>query len=152
MTNLEYSIEVKANKAHVWNTMLEPGKYEYWVKAFSEGSRFEGKWEQGATVRFVDPNMGGTKAILEIFDPHNCILAKHIAIITDDGRVETYSEVAKQWIGTIEKYEFLEHEGKTTLKIEMKTHPAFVEMFDSCWPKALENIKLLCEDQSKVIA
>ena len=152
MTNLEYSIVIKANKAHVWRTMLEPGKYEYWVKAFSEGSRFEGKWEQGATVRFVDPNMGGTKAILEIFDPHNCILAKHISIITDDGRVDTDSEVAKQWIGTTEKYEFLEHEGKTTLKIEMKTHPAFVEMFDSCWPKALENIKSLCEEQSTGIA
>ena len=114
MKKLEYSIEIRANKAHVWKTMLEPEKYEQWVKAFSEGSRFEGRWEQGATVRFVDPNMGGTKAILEIFDPHNCILAKHIAIITDDGREETDGEVAKQWIGTTEKYEFLEHEGKTT--------------------------------------
>ncbi len=94
MKKLKYSIKINANKAHVWNILLEPGKYEQWVKAFSEGSRFEGRWKQGATVRFVDPNMGGLKAILEIFDP------------------------------------------------------PFIEMFDSCWPTAFENIKLLPEDQS----
>lgn len=84
---------------------------------------------------------------MEIFDPHNCILAKHIAIITDDGREVTDSEVAKQWIGTTEKYAFFEHEGQTTLTIEMNTHSSFVEMFDSFWPKALENIKLLSEEK-----
>jgi hypothetical protein len=147
MKKLEYLIEINADKIHVWKTMLEPGKYEQWVKAFSEGSRFEGRWEQAATVRFVDPNIGGTRAILEIFDPHDCILAKHIAMITADGREETDSEAAKQWIGTSEKYVFIEHEGKTTLTIEMNTHPSFVEMFDACWPEALENIKLLSAEQ-----
>ena len=146
MHELKYSIKINANISHVWNTMLEPGKYEQWVKAFSEGSQFEGRWEQGATVRFVDPNMGGTKAILEIFEPHKCILAKHIAMITKEGNEETDSEVAKQWIGTTEKYVLSKSRGKTILTIEMSTHPAFVEMFDSCWPKALENIKSLSED------
>jgi hypothetical protein len=61
--------------------LLAPGKYEQWVKAFSEHSQFEGRWEAGATVKFVDPNMGGSKAILEIFEPPHCILAKHIAMI-----------------------------------------------------------------------
>lgn len=101
MKKLSYSID--ADRSHVWNTMLEPGKYEKWVKAFSENSRFEGQWEVGATVKFVDPNMGGTKAILEIFDPHKCILAKHVAMITEEGHEETDSEAAMQWIGTTEK-------------------------------------------------
>jgi hypothetical protein len=61
---LEYSITIDARKIHVWETMFRAGKYEQWVKAFSENSRFEGRWEQGATVRFIDPNMGGSKAIL----------------------------------------------------------------------------------------
>lgn len=38
MKKLEYSIKINANKIHVWKTMLEPGKSEQWVKAFSEGS------------------------------------------------------------------------------------------------------------------
>ena len=70
--------------------------------------------------------------ILEIFDPHDCILAKHVAIITEEGNEETDSEVAKQWIGTTEKYVFSESDGKTTLTIEMSAHQSFVEMFDSC--------------------
>jgi hypothetical protein len=82
MKKLSYSIKIDADRSHVWNTMFEPGKYEQWVKAFSENSRFEGQCEGGAIVKFVDPNMGGTKAILEIFNPHKCILAKHVAMIT----------------------------------------------------------------------
>jgi hypothetical protein len=143
MIKLEYSIKINANKAHVWKTMLEPGKNEQWVKAFSEGSRFEGKWEQGATVRFVDPAMGGTKAILEIVDPYDGIRAKHIAMITDDGKEETDNDTARRWIGTTEKYEFFEHQGQTTITIEMNTHSSFVDMFDACWPKARDNMKRL---------
>lgn len=148
MKQLQYSIEIDADKSHVWRTMLEPGLYEQWVKAFSEASRFEGKWAQGETVRFVDQNMGGTQAILEIFKPYDCILAKHIAMISQDGKEDTESDGAKQWIGTTEKYLFSESAGTTTLTVEMATHPSFAEMFDTCWPKALENIKALAENQS----
>ena len=59
MKGLKYSMKIDSDKVHVWKTMLEPGKYEQWVKAFSTDSRFEGKWEQGATVRFIDPSLGG---------------------------------------------------------------------------------------------
>ena len=145
MHKLKYSIKIDAARAHVWKTMLAPDTYEQWVKAFSENSRFEGKWEQGATVRFVDPNMGGTKAILETFEPLQCILARHTAIITQEGHEDTDSEAAKQWIGTTEKYLLSETEGETILTVEMGTDPAFVEMFDACWPKALEKIKALSE-------
>jgi hypothetical protein len=125
--------------------MLEPKKYEQWVKAFSENSQFKGSWEEGAIVYFIDPGMGGTKAILEKFDPYNCILAKHIAMVAKDGSEDTESETAKQWIGTIEKYIFTEESGKTILTVEMTTDVAFKGMFETCWPKALENIKLLVE-------
>ncbi len=145
MVQLKYSIMINANKTHVWTTMLAPGKYEQWTKAFSDDSRFEGRWEQGATVRFVDPRMGGSKAVLDIFQPHECILARHIAMITAAGHEETDSEAAHQWIGTQEKYVFAEDGGKTILTIEMRTHPSFVEMFDACWPQALDAIRALAE-------
>ena len=147
MKQLDYSIRIEASNSHVWETMLEREKYEQWVKAFSENSTFEGTWEQGGTIHFVDPNLGGTKAILEIFEPPNCILAKHVALIGKDGIVDTTSEAAKQWIGSTEKYIFLEHEGHTDLKIEMNTDEAFEEMFNTCWPEALENLKALSEAQ-----
>ena len=91
---------------------LNLGKFKQWVNAFSENSQFEGQWETGATVKFVDPNKGGTKAILEVFAPHRCMLAKHVAMITEGGNEETDSEAAMQWIGTTEKYVLSESEGK----------------------------------------
>jgi uncharacterized protein YndB with AHSA1/START domain len=147
MKKLSYSISIDAHRTHIWNTILAPGKYEQWVKAFSDNSSFAGKWGQGETVRFVDPNLGGTKAIVEIFEPYDRIVVKHVAMIAEDGREETDSDIAKQWIGTIEKYVFAEHNGQTTLTIEMDTHQAFVDMFDACWPKALEKIKIISEDE-----
>ena len=67
MKELSYSIEIDTDRSHVWKTMLEPEKYEQWVKAFSENSRFEGQWEAGATVRFVDPNMGWNEGDIRDF-------------------------------------------------------------------------------------
>ena len=147
MEKRTYSIDIKAVKSHVWNTMLEPGKYEAWVKAFSANSQFIGEWKQGATVRFVDPALGGTKAVLEIFEPYETIVAKHHALITKEGEEDGESEEAQQWIGTLEKYFFSESEGWTTVTVEMVTHQAFVEMFDACWPEALEHIKALSEKE-----
>ena len=106
MEKRTYTIDINADKSHVWNTMLEPGKYEAWVKAFSANSQFIGEWKQGATVRFVDPALGGTKAVLEIFEPYETIVAKHHALITKEGEEDRESEEAQQWIGTLEKYFF----------------------------------------------
>lgn len=145
MKQLNYSITIDADRSHVWEIMLAPGKYEQWVKAFSENAQFEGRWEAGATVKFIDPNMGGSKAILEIFEPPHCILARNIAMISADGNEDKDSEAALQWVGSTEKYLLTEFDGTTTLTIEMQTHPAFVEMFDTCWPTALNTIKTLCE-------
>ena len=149
MPLLEYSIKIHGKKDHVWETMLKPGKYEQWAKAFSENSQVKGKWEQGETVTFFDPSCGGTRAVLEIFDPHTCILAKHIAVVDEKGNEETDSEGAKKWIGTIEKYVLSESDNVTTLRIEMNTHESFVEMFDASLPKALENIKRLSEQTTE---
>ncbi|MDJ0782679.1 MAG: SRPBCC domain-containing protein [Desulfosarcinaceae bacterium] len=145
LQTLRYSIRIDAARSHVWDTMLAPDTYAQWVSAFSPDSRLEGTWEQGATVRFVDPNMGGTEAVLDVVDPHRCIRARHVAMVTQAGEVDTTSEAARQWIGTTETYLLSEAEGVTQLTIEMATHSAFVEMFDECWPKALEKIKALCE-------
>ena len=145
MQKLNYSVIINAEKSHVWDTMLDPEKYPQWVKAFSANSQFVGEWKRDAIVKFIDPNMGGTKAILEEFEPYECILAKHISMVNKDGSEETENEMAKKWIGTTEKYIFKELKNSTELIIEMNTHCDFSEMFNNCWPKALELLKGLSE-------
>jgi len=145
MEKLRYLITINASKQHVWATLLSPETYTQWVKAFSENSQFIGEWKEGAEVRFVDPTMGGTKARLEVFSPYDRILAKHIATITKEGIEETEGEMTETWIGTTEEYLLQEENGATELAIVINTHPDFKEMFDTCWPKALETIKRLSE-------
>ena len=145
MKTLNYSIKINAPKQKVWNTMLEKESYKKWASAFSTDSQYEGEWKQGNYMNFYDPNMGGTKAILEIVDHPNKILAKHVAILSKDGVEETKSEIAKKWIGAKEEYTFTEKDGKTELKIEIKTHEDFAQMFNEGWDKALKLLKELCE-------
>lgn len=145
MIKLNYSIEIEADKEHVWKTMLSPGTYEQWVKAFSANSKFIGEWKQGETILFFDSNLGGSKALLEILDPYNEILAKHVSMVDKNMNENNEDEMSKKWIGSTERYSFKEAGNKTKLEIEMNTDEAFEKMFNSSWPKALEIIKSLSE-------
>ena len=145
MKTLNYSIEIKASKEHVWKTMLDAETYNQWANAFSAESQYEGEWKQGTTIKFIDPNLGGTKALLEEIIPFEKICAKHIAIINKDGGEDLDSEIAKKWIGATETYHFVENEDQTLLKIEVETPPDFENMFNEGWAKALPLLKELCE-------
>ncbi len=143
---LHYSVTINASKEKVWNTMIDSKKYNQWAKAFSADSQFDGQWKQGAHINFIDPAMGGTKALLEEIKPHDRIHARHIAMINKDGSEDRESEVAKKWIGTTETYTFQENNGLTELFIETRTDEAYEKMFSNSWPKALELLKALCEE------
>jgi hypothetical protein len=125
--------------------MLESETYQKWIKAFSSDSRFIGEWKQGEIILFFDPNLGGSRATLEIFNPYDEILAEHISMIDKDGNEKNEDEMAKKWIGSTERYSFIESADNTILEIEISTDETFTEMFNTGWPKALEIIKYLCE-------
>jgi hypothetical protein len=125
--------------------MLDKETYQKWVKAFSANSKFIGEWKQGETILFFDSNLGGSKAVLEIFNPYNEILAKHFSMVDKDMNENNEDEMSKKWIGTTEKYSFTETGDNTKLGIEMTTDETFSKMFNTSWPKALDIIKSLCE-------
>ena len=145
MEELRFEIRINSPKTVVWNTLIDAKKYKEWAKAFSPNSYFEGEWKQGTFINFLDPNMGGTKAVLETIEPYCHILAKHVSIISNEGNEDTTGEMAKKWIGTSEEYTLIEEEGETLLVIEIKTHSDFKQMFNEGWPKALQAIKELSE-------
>ena len=148
MINLNYSINIDSSKEQVWKTMLNNETYQEWAKAFSEGSTFIGEWKKGETLLFFDPNLGGTRAVLEIFKPYDEILAKHVSMVDKDLKENNDNEMAKKWIGSTERYTFTETGNNTKLDIEITTDETFTAMFDAGWPKALELIKYLCERKS----
>jgi hypothetical protein len=85
--------------------------------------------------------------VAEIVDikPQEFVLAKHVAMLAADGMEDKDSDMAKGWIGITEDYYFTEEGGITTLKVEIKTNPAWADMFQDGWPKALAKLKELCE-------
>ncbi len=145
MEQLHYKTIINAPRQTVWNTMLDPESYKQWVKAFSPNSQYEGQWLQGSTIKFFDPNMGGTKALLEIVKPYEHIHAKHIAILNKDGTEDIESDIAQKWIGVTETYRLKDVDGGTELTIDILSHKDFVGMFDDGWPVALESLRGLCE-------
>ena len=148
MKELYYEVKIFAPREVVWNKMLDKETYNDWCNAFCEDSQlvqYIGDWEQGGEVKFIDPNMGGTLALLEEVVPYEKTVARHIATLSKDHEEDTTSEMAKKWVGTMETYLFEEENGVTTLKVEIKTHEDFVEMFERGWPVALGNLKRLVE-------
>lgn len=145
MKNLEYKIEIAAGKEKVWDTMLQLPTYEEWVGESWPGSSYEGNWKQGETIKFVSPSGEGTQAILDEVKPHESIKATHNAVLLKDRTIDRDSEEAKSWVGTKEWYTFTEKSGKTEVRVQISTNPAWEKMFDEGWPKALNKLKEITE-------
>ena len=145
MQTLKYETRINASASAVWQTLTDQEKYKQWVRAFSPDSYFDGEWTQGTHIRFLDPNMGGTRALIESLEPDKHILVRHVSLISKEGEESTTGEIADKWIGTTEDYRLTENENTTLLEITIVTHADFVQMFEDCWPTALETIKDLSE-------
>jgi uncharacterized protein YndB with AHSA1/START domain len=147
MEKLEYKIEISAPVKTVWETMLQEETYKQWVAKSWPNSSYEGKWEQGTQMRFIGPDGSGTLAELVEVKPYESLLARHIAALGKGGVEDRTSEMAKGWIGTTERYQFAERNGKTTLTVLMEASPEWRQMFDEGWPQALAELKKISEDQ-----
>lgn len=142
MKKLTFEIFINAPVEKAWDTMLEKETYEKWTTVFSEGSTYEGSWEQGSEMRFVDPSGGGMIATIAENRPHEFISIKHLGMIQDG---ETDTESAKDWGDAFENYTFESKDGGTLVTIHQDMLPEYEEMFLDMWPKALEKLKSLCE-------
>ena len=145
MKKLEFKITIALGAKNVWNIMLDRKTYKEWVKAGWPGSDYDGKWAKGEKIRFIGEGQGGTLALIEEFKPYETILARHIAVINADGSEDYNSELAKGWVGTLERYTFSESNGKTTLTVGLETNPDWEKMFQEGWPAALKALKEICE-------
>ena len=147
MKSLTYTMSIGCPPQRVWDAMVDPGRYREWAKAFSPNSQFEGDWTEGSFVTFFDPDIGGTKAVVEEVVAPSRLHAKHIAIVNKDGTEDTESDDARKWIGVTETYTLVDSGDSTDLLVEINTHEDYVEMFEKCWPEALRLLKQACEGE-----
>ncbi len=150
MTDLEYTIDIYAPKEKVWHTMLEPESYKEWTKVFHPGSYYEGSWDKGSKIRFIAEENGKISGMFsQIVEniPYEYVSIEHLGEIID-GIEDGNTEEALKWKGAHENYRFTEHNGLTTLDIELTGLGGaedVTKMFDDMWPRALKELKDICE-------
>lgn len=145
MNTLHFSIQINAPREVVWQAMLEKESYHVWTRPFSEGSYYEGSWEQGSEIRFLGPNPDGTGeggmfSRIKENRPHQFISIEHLGMISN-GVVDTTSEEVKKWVPAFENYTFNEKNEGTELLVDINITQEYQDMFKEMWPKALQSLK-----------
>ncbi|NRB69476.1 MAG: SRPBCC domain-containing protein [Vibrio sp.] len=148
MLTLNYQIEVASTPQIIWRVLTELELYSQWATAFSPQSQFEGEWLEGNHIAFFDPELGGTRALVDRIEKHKVIEYHHIAIFNPEHIQDIDSDAAQKWIGSKESYQITPLENSVLLKVTIETHPDFVSMFNVGWGKALPMIKVICEQQN----
>lgn len=147
-TTLHFESLIDAPKKMVWDTMLNSPTYEAWTSGFCEGSHFEGAWDQGAEIRFLDPNNNGMVSVIEKNVQHEFISIKHIGVV-HEGAADFDSEEARAWAPAYENYRFFDVGGKTKVEIDMDITAEYEQMMSDMWPRALQKLKELCESGAR---
>lgn len=148
MKKLNYSINIKAPKEKVWDTMLEDVTYRKWTEPFSEGSHFVGNWDEGSEIRFLGPDdqgmMGGMISRIKENRPYEYISIEHLGIV-EDGKDVLDGEEVEKWKGALENYTFKETEEGTEVFVELDVDEDYEDKFDEMWNEALKVLKNLSE-------
>ena len=139
MKKLQFSIEIKATKEKVWNTLWDDNTFRDWANNIDEGMYMIGIMEEGNEVQFMSPTGYGVTSLIKKLVKNQFVSFRHMADTKDSGLRE------KEWTGGEESYSLKECDGITTLTVALDTPPEQVENFNNSLPKALKRIKELAE-------
>lgn len=130
--------------------MLGPETYKEWTATFHTGSFYDGSWDKGSKIWFVSEDDGKLSGMFgQIVEniPYEYVSIEQLGEIID-GKEDSSTEEAKNWIGSHENYSFTEDNGVTTVDVEMtgdNVSSEITKMFEVMWPSALQKLKEICE-------
>ena len=146
MERINFSISINAHKEKVWNILWDETSYRKWTSVFAEGSTVvTDNWKEGSKVLFLDGKGAGMVSTVAANKPNEYMSFTHLGEVKD-GVEDVSSEKVKGWSGSMENYTLKEAGGKTELTVEMDITDDFKDFFLKTWPKALEQVKLLSEN------
>lgn len=129
--------------------MLNDATYREWTDVFHPGSYYVGSWEQGSSIEFIGPDPDGKEDKSGMFAEiaenrlHEYVSIKQLG--------EVRNGVKQPWDSDAEVYEnytFTDENGGTMVAVELIGIPdEYMGMFDDMWPKALEKLKQITEQQ-----
>jgi uncharacterized protein YndB with AHSA1/START domain len=144
MKDLQFSIDVAAPVARVWDCMFDSIAYRDWTRAFCEGSYFEGSWDAGRRLRLLDPRGFGMEAVVDERREHEVLSLRLVGEIKD-GRPVADSPLGRE--PAHERYVFSAMAtGGTHLVIHLQSwDDGFTDFLQTTWPQALQRLKALAE-------
>jgi L-rhamnose mutarotase len=146
MQKINFSISINAPKEKVWKVLWNDDSYRKWTSAFAEGSyAVTDNWKEGTKVKFLDPKGSGMISKVAANRANEYMSFEHLGEIKD-GVEDTNREKVKEWAGATENYTLKEKDGVTELSIDMDISDEYKDMFMQMWPKALEQVKILSEN------
>lgn len=151
MIQLSYTIRIQAPVHKVYDIMLGLTKkttYETWTAEFNPTSTYEGNWNKGSKMLFVGVAENGDKGgmVSEIIEhiPHSFVSIKHYGLLKGTEEITEGPEV-EQWANGLENYTFTETAGTTEVTVQLDCVDDFVSYMNTAYPKALKNLKEICE-------
>jgi len=144
MKKLQFSIEIKAPRKKVWNTLWEDKTFRDWANIIDEGTYMVGEMKEGNILQFISSVSGyGVTSLIQEFSPNEFVLFRQMMDTKGSGAQER----EKEWTGGTESHSLAEKDGVTTLAVELDVPLGQEETFRVRFPKALERVKNLAEQR-----
>lgn len=143
---LNFSIVINANVETVWHKMLDLESYKIWTSVFGADSFYEGSWDLGGEIIFKADQPGGLAGKISAYEYLKSVEITYKGMVDKDGFIDESSKEFKSMQGLKERYTFSAiSDNETKLEIYLETLEGFSEFMENQWPKALQNLKEICE-------
>ena len=140
MKLLKFETQINATPEKVWEVLFTQDAYGKWSSAMNAGTYFEGNWEEGSVMKFLDQTNNGMYNLVEKNIPNKELRMKHLGWILE-------GELAPQgWEDSTLSYFLEPNNNGTLLKVEVNSLDEFVEFFNTKYPQNFEKIKNLAEE------
>ena len=139
---MQFSIEIKATKERVWDTLWQDETFREWASIIDPQTYMVGELKEGHEIQFISGESGyGVTSLVEKLVPGEFLRLRHRADTQEEGTRER----EKEWTGGEESYSLASKDGATILTIAVDVPPELEEYFKVNFPKALERVKVLAE-------
>lgn len=151
MKKLQFKVRINAPVSRVYDVMLglsSKSTYEQWTAMFNPTSTYEGSWDKGSKMLFVGVDEKGEKGgmVSRIIENkvNQFVSIQHYGLFAAGEEMTEGPEVEK-WANGFENYSFDESNGTTTVTVDLDTVEEFEDFMNETYPKALDELKEVCE-------
>ena len=138
------SIDIDASPERVWDVLLDDATYRQWTAEFMAGSYAETDWQEGSTVRFLDPSGSGLLAHIAASRHPELVDIEYDGLVAD-GKDDTESDHAREYRGSRETYRLTRTPSGTHLDISADMAEQYYDDMVAAWDRALAKAKALAE-------